>query len=70
MEAIQVKITKGGESEMWDVFGVVRSGSRGKEYQLGKPGDSHIHRVCYAPEYITGDGSTLTTCGETLSYYY
>ena len=45
MEAIQVKITKGDESEMWDVRGVVRSGSRGKEYQLGKPGDGRIHRV-------------------------
>ncbi len=53
--------------ESWDVLGVIHSGSRGKEYQLGKKDDGTIHKVCHAPG--TRIRSALTS-GQRIVYHY
>ncbi len=53
--------------ESWDVLGVVDSGSRGREYQLGKKDEGLIHKVCRAPG--TRIRSALTS-GQRIGYHY
>ena len=68
IEAKSVEITINDTTTLWEVKGIVRSGSRGKEYQLGKFGDSRIHCLCYAPECKTDN--KIFCCGQSHKYNY